>query len=115
MKTNISKISMITLGLIAVGALIAGAFGYWAWRTTSYFSHGMFQSHNMVYNGTNPWGILLAVGAVLLIGIGAISMIKNTTDQKDRDIPSCTKCGEELLNPDWEFCPSCGEPVEEGA
>jgi hypothetical protein len=111
MNTKIGKITMATFGLISIGLLIAGGLGLWAWRTTSYFSHGMFQGHSMMYYGTNPWGILLAVGVILLIGIGVISLIKNTTDQNSRDIPLCTKCGEELLNSDWEFCPSCGEPT----
>ena len=112
MKTNIGKITMITFGLIAIGLLIAGVFGFWALGNTSYFSHGMFQGHSMMYYGTNPWGIILAIGVVLLIGIGAISMIKTTSNQNSKEIPSCAKCGEDLLNLDGEFCPSCGEPVE---
>ncbi len=113
MKTNIGKISMITFGLISIGLLIAGAFGLWIWRNSSYFSHGINHNHSMLYSGANPWGIILGIGIFLLIGIGAISMIKTTADQNNREIPLCTKCGEELLNPDWEFCPSCGEPFKE--
>lgn len=112
MKTNIGNISIITLGLIAVGALIATAFGYWTWRATSYFSHGMFPSHSFMSYGTSSWGIILAIGAALMIGIVAISMIKNSVEQNNRDLKLCPKCGEELTNADLESCPVCGELIE---
>ena len=113
MKTNIGKISLITFGLISIGLLITGAIGLAIWRNAGFFPHGMHQNHSMLYYGTNPWGILIAIGVVLLIVLGAISMIKNTADQNAKEIPLCSKCGEELVNPDWEFCPFCGEPSGE--
>jgi len=111
MKTNIGKISMITLGFISVGLVITSAVGLWVWRSASVFSHGMHQNFSVMYSGTSPWGILLAIGVILLVAIGAISMIKDSADQITREIPLCAKCGEELVNPDWEFCPACGEPA----
>ncbi|OGO61973.1 MAG: hypothetical protein A2029_02350 [Chloroflexi bacterium RBG_19FT_COMBO_47_9] len=111
MKTNIGKISMITFGIISSGLLIIGAFGLLIWRNAGLLPHGMYQSHSIMYNGTNPWGILIAIGVVLLIVIGAISLIKNTSDQNTSEIPLCSMCAEELVNPDWEFCPFCGAPA----
>lgn len=113
MKPNIGKISTITFGLISIGLLITGAFSLLTWRNAGFLSHGMSQNHSMMYYGINPWGILIAIGVVLLMVIGAISMIKNTADQNAREIPLCSKCGEELVNPEWEFCPLCGEPSGE--
>jgi hypothetical protein len=112
MKINIGKISKITLGLMMAGLLSAAALGYWAWRTTGYFSHGMFQGHSLMYFGTTPWGIILAVGVFLMIGISAISLTRNGAEQNNREIPFCPICGGELDNGEKEICPSCGETLE---
>jgi hypothetical protein len=66
-----------------------------------------------MYFGPSLWGIFLITIVFIMILIGLFSLIKNKTDQNTKEIPECSKCGEELLNPHWEFCPSCGEPTEE--
>jgi hypothetical protein len=113
MKINIGKISIITFGLIMAGLLSAAALGYGVWRTTSYSSHAMFSGHSLMYFGTTPWGIILAGGIFLMIGISAISLNKNGAEQNIRDIPFCPICGGELENVDMEVCPSCGETLKQ--
>jgi len=54
----------------------------------------------------------LAIGIVLLMVIGAVSMIKKS-DQSNSVIPACAKRAEKSMNPDWELCPLCGAPAGE--
>jgi hypothetical protein len=112
MQTN-NKRSIMTIGLISFGIIIISMFGFWIWENTRYFSHNMFQNHNSMYFGSSLWGIFLIIIVFIMILIGLFSMIKNKTEQNTNEIPECSKCGEELLNPLWEFCPSCGEPTGE--
>ena len=109
MKTNIGKFSMITLGLVATGMLAAGAYDLWARLSDSYLGHGMFQTRGMMIYGSNPWGLWLAIGALLLIVIGVISMLKNEPTKNTQGVVKCTKCGENLTDHEWEFCPFCGD------
>ena len=112
MKTNFAKLTQITVGIISIGILLTGAISLWIWGNTNYFSHRMFQNNSMMYAGSSLWGTFLIGGIVLLIGAGVIALLNKTAQIKSIDTPLCLKCGEELTNPDWDFCPLCGDPTK---
>ena len=112
MKINIGKISKISFGLILIGLLIA-SIGIWEWSNTGFFTHGMYQGHSIMSYGINFWGAPLVIGAFLLFIIGAVFMTQNSSENNTKELPLCVICGEELIDPDWEVCPFCGEQTKE--
>jgi FtsH-binding integral membrane protein len=110
MKTNTHNILTTTFGLISITLLIAGAIAWW---NSNFSSFGMSRNHSIMSLGTNLWiFLIIVIGVVLLIGFGVISLAKPTADQNGIEMPLCPECGEEIMDPDLEFCQLCGEPIE---
>jgi hypothetical protein len=111
MKTKLKRISKTTIGLISTSLFTVGVFALWEWRNISNYAHEMVQVHPMMTYGSNLWGLFLAIGVVLLVGFSTLSMIGKAENQKINTTLSCSKCSEDLLNTEWEFCPTCGKPT----